>query len=148
MKPTFVNKSMLFAGLVCGLLLLSACATSTVSTEAESEDPGNFIKARAMARWDALLSGDLAGAYGYLSPAVRSSIDSLQYQRSVLLQKVRWTSAEYIGESCEETICKVSISLGYTVHGALPGIRSYDDTQDVEEVWMLIDGAWYFIPSE
>ena len=148
MKRTFTNKRVVFAGLVCGLLLLSACATSTVNSEAESKDPGNFIEARVMARWDALLSGDLAGAYEYLSPATRSSIDSLQYQRSILLQKVRWTSAEYIGESCEETICKVTVSLGYMLHGALPGVRSFEDTQAVEEVWMLVDGTWYFIPPE
>ena len=47
-------------GLCCSLLLLSACA-STIRTE-------DTIESRATARWDTLLSDDLAGAYEFLSP--------------------------------------------------------------------------------
>ena len=62
----------LMAG-ACALLLVSGCATVV-----PDED---LVEQRAMARWNALLSDDLAGAYEYLSPAFRSSVTSVQYQR-------------------------------------------------------------------
>ena len=125
--------------MVCGLFLLTACATTEVSKER--------LEDRAMGRWDALLSGDLAAAYEYLSPGIRSSVSSLQYQRSIVAQKVRWTSAEYVESECEETICSVTILLGFSVYGALPGVKSFDDTDNVSESWLLVDGVWYFVPG-
>lgn len=126
---------------VCGLFLLSACATSTsVSTE-------SLIEQRATARWETFFSGDLAGAYEYLSPAYRTSVSSLQYQRSVLLKRVAYTSAEYIGSTCDESTCMVKFNVGYTVSGALPGVKSYKGTQIIEESWVLIDGQWYLVPA-
>jgi len=126
--------------MVCTLLLLSACATST-HTESSIED-------RANARWAALLSGDLAGAYEFLSPGYRSSVSSLQYQRSILLKKVAWKSADYIESACEETTCKVKMNVGFSVYGAVPGVKSYNGTQKVEESWILVDGQWYFVPKK
>ncbi|MCW8925429.1 MAG: hypothetical protein OQJ84_04155, partial [Xanthomonadales bacterium] len=100
------------------------------------------------ARWDALLSGDLAAAYEYLSPGYRSSVSLLQYQRLILLKKVKWTSAEYIESDCEENSCNVKIMLGFTVYGALPGMRTFTDTQDIEESWVRVEGQWYYVPPK
>jgi len=141
MKHVLFKCTPIFTGLICGLFLLTACVTS-------GPVPEHRLEERAMARWDALLGGDLAGAYEYLSPATRSSIGSLQYQRSLLLQRVGWTGAEYVEESCEETICKVKISLGFVLRGALPGVRSFEDSQLVEESWILTGGVWYFVPAK
>ena len=132
------NRRVGLMGVVCGLLLLSACATS-VSTEVQVEQ-------RATARWETLLSGDLAGAYEYLSPGYRSSVTSIQYQQSILRQQVQWTSAKYLESTCEETTCNVKILLGYTVYAALPGVKSFDGTKDIEESWVLSSGNWYLVP--
>jgi hypothetical protein len=123
----------------CGLLLLSACATST------SVSPESQIEERANARWEALFSGDLAGAYEYLTPAYRTSVSSLAYQRSVLLKRVVWTSAKYVESACVESICKVKFEVGFTISGAIPGVKSYKGTQKIDESWVLIDGQWYFV---
>jgi len=137
----FANKRhMGFIGAICSLLLFSACAT-TVSKESS-------IEKRAIERWDTLLGGDLAGAYEYLSPGYRSSVTSMQYQRAILLQKIKWTSASYKDSVCEDSVCKVKISLGFTVYGALPGVKSYSGVQDIEESWMLVDGSWYLVPEQ
>jgi len=120
--------------------MLSACAT-TVSTE-------NQIEERATARWDALLSGDIAAAYEYLSPGYRSSVSSLQYQRSILLRQVQWTGAKYIDNECAEEICKVRVSVGYRVAGALPGVQVFEGTTGIVESWVMIDGLWYYVPKE
>jgi hypothetical protein len=123
-----------------GLMLLSACATS-ISVSPESQ-----IEERATARWEALFSGDLASAYEYLTPGYRSSVSSLAYQRSVLLKRVAWTSAKYVENACEESVCKVKFEVGFTVSGALPGVKSFKGSQIIEESWVLIDGQWYFVP--
>jgi hypothetical protein len=126
----------------CGLMLLSACATST------SVSPESQIEERANARWEALFSGDFAGAYEYLTPAYRTSVSSLAYQRSVLLKRVAWTSAKYVESVCEESLCKVKFDVGYTIYGAIPGVKSYSGTQKIEESWVLIDGQWYFVTPD
>lgn len=123
---------------VCGLLLLSACATSTPKSDG--------IEARAMARWETLLAGDLGGAYEYLSPGFRSSVSSMDYQRSILLKKVRWEGAEYIRSECDDSTCNVMILLSYRVAGALPGVKSYEGKQQIEESWIRIDDVWYLVP--
>jgi len=136
-KTTFVYKGL---ALLCSLLLLSACDTTAPKA------PG--IQERANDRWEALLTGDLAKAYEYLSPGMRSSVSSTQYQRSILTQAVRWTSADYIDSVCEETTCKVRISIGFVVHGAVPGVKSFKNTKKITESWVLADDQWYFTPNK
>ena len=125
--------------MLCSLLLLNACA-ATGSKE-------NNIEEMVNARWAAVLSGDFAGAYEYLSPGYRSSVSSVNYQRAMLLQRVQWNSAEYMGSECSETTCSVGILLGYRVVGALPGVKAYEGTQEIQESWILIDDQWYFVPE-
>ena len=132
------NRHGLLMTLVCCLFFLASCAT-TVSTEKPIEE-------RVAGRWDALLSGDLATAYSYLSPGTRSSVSSLQYQQSFLTQRVAWTGARYVGSECQESTCKVNVSIDYAVYGALPGVKSFKGTKSVEESWLLIDGTWYMVP--
>ena len=90
----------------------------------------------------------MAGAYEYLSPGYRSSVSSLQYQRSLLLKRVKWTKANFIESECEEITCNVKFSLEFTVYGALPGVKAFNGTQDIEESWVLIDDVWYFVPTQ
>jgi hypothetical protein len=125
----------------CGLMLLSACATST------SVSPESLVEQRATARWEAFFSGNLADVYTYLSPAYRTSVSSLQYQRSILLKRVAYTSAKYVESKCEETVCTVKFDVGYTVSGAIPGVQSFAGSQRIEESWVLIDGQWYLVPA-
>ena len=140
MRCFSIDRFVSLLAVACSVLLMSACAT-TVSTQTQIEE-------RVMGRWDSLLSGDLAGAYEYLSPGYRSSVSSLQYQRSMLLKRVSWKSAKYIESECAETVCNVKISLGFAVYGALPGVKSYEGTQTVKESWLLVNGQWYFVPGE
>jgi hypothetical protein len=140
MKHFANNGSKLRWGLVCCLLLLSACA-GNVSKESQIEE-------RATARWDALLSNDVATAYEYLSPGYRSSVSLNQYQRSLLLRQVSWTTASYKGSECTEVSCKVKISLDYVVRGAIPGVKEFKGTQNVAESWVSVGGVWYLVPDK
>lgn len=133
-------KSVLLPGLCCSLLLLSACATTL-----QKEDS---VEKRAIARWDALLSDDIAVAYEYLSPGFRSSVTMMQYQKSLLLKKVRWTEANYIESECTEKICKVRILLTYTIYGALVGVKSFSGNESIEESWIKSANEWYLVPAQ
>ncbi len=137
MNKQFLNGKYLLV--ICGLLLMSACA-GTGGTK-------NNIENRAQDRWDSILSDDLIGSYEYLSPGYRSSVSLNRYQRTLLMQKIRWTGAEFIKSDCAETSCKVKISLDYTVYGAIPGVKSFDGAQEIEESWVKVDGNWYFVPN-
>lgn len=133
-----INPVLKHVTLICGILLMSAC-TSNMPKEASVED-------RVAARWEKLLGGDIAGAYEYLSPGYRSSVSSMDYQRSILLKRVQWTSAEYKYSECIESTCDVTILLGYKVAGALPGVKSYEGKKDIVETWIMVDGMWYLVP--
>lgn len=121
-------------------LLLSACATAPGKPETSN------IEQRATERWTKLLSGDIAGAYEYLSPGFRSGVSSVQYQRAVLLKRVRWTGAKYKSSECTENTCEVKFLLSFNVAGGLPGVKSYDGQKDIVESWILSDGTWYLVP--
>jgi hypothetical protein len=133
-----INHKTRYLVIIGALLLVSACATSTLKT--------SIIEERATTRWEKLLSGDFDGAYEYLSPGFRSSVSSIQYQRSILLKRVRWTDAEFKRSECTETSCDVMILLSFNVSGALPGVKSYDGKKDIVEKWVLVDGMWYLVP--
>jgi hypothetical protein len=130
-------------GIISSLMLLSACATGTVT----SVSPENTVEERSTERWEAFFSGDLAGVYEFLSPAYRTSVSSLQYQRSILLKKVVWTSADHLGSVCDETTCIVKSNVGYTAYGSVPGVQSFNGAQMIEESWVLVDGQWYLVPG-
>ncbi|HSM68701.1 MAG TPA: hypothetical protein VK830_03230, partial [Xanthomonadales bacterium] len=99
MSNSTVRSGALRASVMLLIMALAACATS-VKLE-------SLVGERAQERWNLLLAEDYDGAYRYLSPAYRSSVSSAQYQRRLLLQQVRWTSARYIGSECSESTCKV-----------------------------------------
>jgi hypothetical protein len=139
MKHCSLTKLVKFQAVFCLAVLLAACA-APVSRESQ-------IEQRVNERWEKLLGGDLAGAYEYLSPGYRSSVSSLQYQRSILLKKIKWTSAKYLESNCEETSCSATVAVGFTVYGGVPGIKSFSSTRNVEETWLQVDGIWYFVPK-
>ena len=134
------RRNALLPGLCCSLLFLSACDVTTSSKAT--------IEERAMARWVLLFSGDFADAYDYLSPGYRSSVPSKEYQKSLLLQRVEWTNAKYIESDCTETTCKVSILLGYVMRGGLPGVKSFEGSDVIEESWIKSDNTWYLVPEQ
>lgn len=139
-KFSFKPRHAFLAGLCFSLLLLSACTTN-ISNEGTIEE-------RATARWALLFGGDFAGAYEFLSPGFRSSVSSVQYQKSLLLQRVEWTNAKYIESDCTETTCNVSILLGYVMRGGLPGVSTFEGSDVIEESWIKTDKIWYLVPKQ
>jgi hypothetical protein len=125
--------------LLLACLLLFSCAGTGNS---------NNIEVRAQTRWDSLLGGDLAGAYEFLSPGLRSSIGSLDYQRVLLMTKVRWTAAEVLESECDEDACTVKVNIKFLLLGAVPGVKKFEGHQVISESWVRVDGQWWYVPQE
>ena len=124
------------------VILLSACAsTSTASSE-------DIVQERAQARWDALLNGDFATAYSYLSPGYRSTITVVDYEIGIRMRKVQYRMAEYQSHSCEKNVCTVRFKVGYSVVRPVPGMAEWENNSTVPEQWIKSDGEWWFLPQK
>lgn len=123
-----------------GVIFLTGCATV-------GAPPEEAVTKRAQERWDAILSGDLAGAYEYLSPGFRSGVSSIAWQRQLLTRRISYTGARATGSECAEETCKVSISIDYDVIGTLPGVPRFSRTSQIDEDWIRIDREWYLVPA-
>ncbi len=125
--------------LVAGLLL-AGCAGM-------SKTPEDAVKERARERLDLVLADDFAGAYEYLSPGYRSGVTLANYQRKMLTRKTQWTDAVVGQSECSGDVCKVRISVDFTIFGAVPGVTRIDSKAGHLEDWVKIDGDWYLVPK-
>ena len=125
---------------ICAAILLSACA-ATGKTKQTIED-------RVNGRLAAVLANDIEGAYKYLTPGYRSSVTLEQYRRFFENRKVKWTSAKYVESECDESSCTVQVNVGFTIYGALPGVKSMNSSQYADEKWIMVDGQWYMVPQQ
>jgi hypothetical protein len=123
-------------------LLVAACAGTGGGPSDEQR-----VGKRAQERWDLVLAGDLAAAYGFLSPAQRSATSSLDYQRSVLQSRIRWKEARLDSAECGLETCEVRVSLDMTIVSPVPGVTAYDIEQIVTEQWVKAENEWWFVPQ-
>ena len=123
------------AGALAALALVAGCATLG------PQAPEDVVKARASARWAALLKPDMSAAYSYMAPGYRKVHDEQAY-RMRRGSAVKWTGAEVVDVRCPEAtkcIAKVRIE-------AKPFLgRKFGDTivTHAEETWLLEDGQWW-----
>ena len=107
-----------------------------LSRDSPAEAKEKAVTARAQARWDALIKGDVDTAYGYLSPASRAVTPLEQFKARTRTGSFRSVKIEKV--SCSGEACEVSLLLTYD-HRLMAGI-----TTPVGETWIIEDGqAWY-----
>lgn len=140
MRHLLTKRSLMPLAALCAAMVLSACAATGKKTES--------IEDRVNGRWAALLGNDLEGAYKYLTPGYRTSVSMQQYRRAIENRKVRWTSAKYVKSECDESTCEVQVKVGFTIYGALPGVKSMSSSQNTNETWILVEGKWYMVPPQ
>ncbi|PWW43742.1 hypothetical protein DFR36_10994 [Melaminivora alkalimesophila] len=132
---TFVLPRALLASVAAALL--AGCA----AVGPASSSPEETVQDRANARWAALLKGDSAKAYGYLTPGYRAVHDEATYRKR-RGSAVKWTGAEVVDVRCPEaTKCLAKVRIE-----AKPFLgRKFGDTivTHVEETWLLEDGRWW-----
>jgi hypothetical protein len=138
------NAMKVAAGALCmlALALLSACATTSAVS------PDDEVKARAEARWEALLARDYASAYDLYSPGYRSTISVTDFEIGIRLRRVRWITAEYLSQNCEESTCTVTFRVGYRVNSPVPGVDVWNGYDTIEDQWIKTGGEWWYLPAE
>lgn len=121
-------------GLVLALpLLLSGCVGLFTKKPAEEQ-----VRERAQAWADALLEGDLQGAYRYTSPSYRSYASVGAYHARVQ-GTARWDKAEVETVECPtEHLCEVTFLLEY------PGLRGDGTVRRSRSYkWVESQGGWW-----
>lgn len=122
---------------ICGLCLLimtAGCATQVGGLK--GSDVEAKVGARAQARWDGLINGNLGDAYSYLSPGLRATMTQAAYQKKIRLGT--WKKAKVSSVSCEEDRCKVAVQI------ELNSVGSLQIEEPLHEVWIREDGEWWY----
>lgn len=114
-------------------VLLAGCATLPGASREE------IVRARAQARWDALVAGDWVKAYGYSTPAYRDAVDLYGF-RAKHDGLIKFRKAEVLDVACEETACKVQLQVTFTPPQDIP---SPDLTTVIEDRWVSEAGNWW-----
>ena len=126
------------ATLILSIGMMGCAGSGGGSTQSVQVEPQKMVADLAAARWEALIKGDFAKAYSYLSPGTRDVI-------SLDLYKARtrggiWKKANVDSVSCEQDRCKVLIAIEYGYRD----IKSLETRLD--ENWLRQDGKWWFVP--
>lgn len=127
------------AGIACSLLFaLGGCV--------DKANP-DTVDTRSVERWNHLIAHQAEKAYDYLSPGFRTTQTREAYANSMNSRPVQWTGAKFKSKECDAERCKVHVDVTYSL--SVPGIggQAVGGTRTQTEVWLLVDGAWYFLPS-
>lgn len=123
-------------------MVLVGCAGSgvglkTAPTQIEAQE---VVASRAKLRWEALISGDLAVAYTYLSPGVRNAVPLSTYRLKI--RPGLWRKASLDSISCQQDMCKVTMLIEY----------AYRDMKSIkarlDEDWLWENGQWWYTTNK
>lgn len=126
-------------GIACGLLLaLGGCV--------DKANP-DTIDTRSVERWDFLIAHQAEKAYDYLSPGFRSTQAREVYASSMNSRPVQWKEAKFRSKECDAERCKVQVDVTYSLLMPGTGNKAGGGTRTQNETWLLVDGEWFFLPS-
>ena len=119
------------------VIILASCATTgTLERVKPVLSKEQEVVVRAQERWDALFTGNLGGAYEYISPAGRLGLPLTEYVKRVNSQY--WRKIKVREAKCEPELCDVFVILDYEVAGV-------PLNQVITEKWILDGGKWWFV---
>ena len=137
------NKKVYFAKIAFAAataLMLAGCAGM-----ARKDEDASVIKAKAVQRWDYLITKQPDKAYDFLAPGYRQTISREQYAHNMNGRGTRWSKVGYSSQTCDADTCTVRLSVDYTINlGGLSGETKA--TGFAVEKWIKADGAWYYLP--
>lgn len=123
----------------CAALVLAGCASQTVVA------PETLIRQRAAERWNALIAGDFASAYGFSAPSFKSIVSQDAF-RGRIGSAVIWLGTEITQVDCAEVVqCKVKLRLDFKP--VLGGGASQKMSTYIDETWLLEDGQWWIFQT-
>jgi len=134
------------AGLAYAILsTLPGCATlQPEESEKWRESQRPVLKARAEARWDALIKGDIEKVYTYTTPEYRAVVNLQQY-KGKYGRVLDWRGARVVDISYDvPTVATVSVEVTYRV--VLPGVggESIETQKAISEKWIYKNREWWY----
>lgn len=144
-QPDIENQRLGYSSRAAALAFLAAAFLGACATTGTG---GGQVVERAQARWDAVVAGDLATAYQYLSPGYRSSRTAADYELSMRLRKVQFRDAEYLEQECQEDSCILKFSVQYHIASPVPGLDKWESRTVLDETWIRTEGQWWFVPND
>ena len=118
--------------LALGVGLAGCAVTANSSAEAKQK----LVAERAEARWQALIKGDVEGAYQYLSAGSKAATSLAVYKAKI--KPGLWRKAKVDKVECEAELCKVQLTITYDYRN-MKGIETL-----LPETWIIENGdAWY-----
>lgn len=134
-------KGIVKAGALAVLLAvgLAGCA-GIVQDTGKQQDPHRQVRELALARWDALIAGDLARAYEYLSPGTRDVMSLDLYKKKI--RTGGWKKASVDTVSCEQDRCGVTMVIKYDYRN----VKSLETR--LSEDWLQEGGKWWYVPRK
>jgi len=124
--------------LAASLLCVAGCAGMSpgITKDTPPEEKQKLVAARAEARWQALIKGDLETAYSYLSPGSRATTSLALYKAKV--KPGMWHQAKVDKITCEGELCQVTMIITYDAK-RMKGIET-----PLVETWVIENGTpWY-----
>jgi hypothetical protein len=122
---------------IAAALITAGCATFKTQT------PEEIVAHRAQERWQALIKGDIATAYGYLQPSYREIVSEKKYAQT-FGNTSSWQSVEIFQTTCEAERCTVHLRLA--AKNPVPQFsRSIPEIKSVlDETWIKDQGQWWY----
>lgn len=121
--------------------VLGGCAgMGSLSADTPANVKQEAVSARAKARWDRLIAGDLAGAYAYLSPASKATMPLSVYKAKHKVGMYRSVTIDDV--ECQADACTVTLRLTYEFKRAR---QSKAITTPLTEKWIISEGQAWFV---
>lgn len=119
------------------LVAVAGCtAVGGLTKDSSLEAKRAAVSERVMARWGALIDGNLDLAYTYLSPASREIMSLASYKAEARGSGFRAAKVDSV--ECEGAVCKVRVVVTYD-HRLMKGLVT-----PLNEKWVIDEGkAWY-----
>lgn len=121
--------------LAFAVVMLQGCAGSAPFYGS----PEEIVRARAEARWKAIIASDWARAYGFSTPAFRQSV-SMDGFLNIVRSSAARTGAKVMGVECAGTACDVTVKVDFKT----PLLKGTALDTDVRERWVEVDNQWFF----
>jgi hypothetical protein len=122
------------------LALVGGCAPTAfggLSKDSPAATKEAAVGKRAEERWQAIIRGDIPGAYAYFSPASRQVIRQADFVAQMSKFPYRGVRVDKV--ECEAEVCTVSLTLTYDN----PQMRMTNVPTPLQESWILEGGdAW------
>lgn len=120
--------------LASALVLVVAVAGCVAMKPRAAED---LVKERAQARWDALVKGDVKGAYTFLSPGSRAVLTYESYAGAI--RAGFWKSAQVDRAVCEtQQACQAHVTIEYEY-------QAQRIKTPLRETWIREGTDWWYV---